>query len=327
MAKNRQNVHLTGALGNLLKTGQISSINDAPAPKRSEKKANNRFSTENASNQSFVLKEINPHRIRRWAEKDRPENELGNIEELAKSFNQVGQQVPCIVRPIEDEDHAYELIAGERRWEAAKLAKTDLQVIVQAMDDHKASLIQAVENEKRTDLSDYAKGISYARKIAKGLLTQKDLTDILGISKQQVSRLLSFNRIPNELISAIGDLRKVSARTAVEISRLSAKSPEHIDAIKKLAPQIALGKLGANKIQSGVSKLLAPPIKKDLSNQKVMDTDGRHLFTWRLDNNSVPSIHFPLDIADLLKNESISSNQLTQNIKEYLSEKLTHLKS
>lgn len=324
----KQNVHLTGALGNLLKTGQISSLKDATTSAKIERKPLNHIANLEKQQTTFALKEVDPKTIRRWSEKDRPENELGNIQDLAKSFKQVGQQVPCIVRPIiNDNLYKYELIAGECRWKAADLAKLPLKVIVQDMDDHKAALIQAVENEKRTDLSEYAKGMSYANKIEKGILAQKDLIDILGISKQQVSRLLSFRRIPANLTEAIGDLRKISARTSEELCRLSSKGFKYLNILIDIAPDIATGKYGHKSLKKEIDKRLNNTTQQKTTNNKVIDADGRHLFTWRLDNNATPSIHFPKDILKLMSDGVLDKEQFTEELKGWISKRLTNLKS
>lgn len=273
-----------------------------------------------------TIQEINPFKIRRWAEKDRPSNELGDIEGLAKNLKDVGQLVPCIVRPIKENEFDYELVVGECRWEAAKIANIRLKAIIRELDDHEASLVQAVENEKRKDLSEFAKGMSYATKIDKGLLSQKDLINILGISKQQVSRLLSFKKIPITLFEAIDDFRNVSARTAEELCRYTNKGNEYIDALISLAPKIRTGKFGEKRIKKDLEKILLKSNKQPLQNKKVFDSDGRHLFTWRMDNNNTPSIHFPKDIAKLLNNEQIEIEELTTEIKSCVANKLNDLK-
>lgn len=274
---------------------------------------------------SAAIHELDPYSIYRWSEKDRPENELGNIEDLAKSFKQIGQQVPCIVRPSKEKMGEFELIVGECRWHAAKLAEMPLKVIIQSLDDRMAALIQAAENEERSDLSEYAKGISYATKIEKGILSQKDLTEILGISKQQVSRLLSFSRIPELLKEAIEDFRKVSSRTAEEMCRLSSKGNNYLEALVVLAPKIKTGKFGEKRIQQEINKILNKEVSKELFSQKVLNKDGRHLFTWRQDNNGIPSIHFPNDIIQLLTSNTMDFSQITQDIKECLVKRLSEI--
>jgi ParB family chromosome partitioning protein len=197
---------------------------------------------------SNKIHEVDPNIIFRWEGKDRPENELGNIEALATSLKDIGQQVPCIVRPIKNNKYDYELIVGECRWRASIKAKIKLKVIIKKLNDRDSSLIQAVENEQRNNLSDYAKGMSYAKKISEGLLYQKDLTNILNISKQQVTKLLSFNKIPKKLHNEIKDFRKVSARTAYEISRLGNKSKEYEDILISISDKIRDGKIGSSGI-------------------------------------------------------------------------------
>jgi len=250
---------------------------------------------------STSIYEIKPSNIIRWSEKDRPENELGNIEELAESFKTIGQQVPCIVRPTNNPSK-YELIVGECRWRAAEAANMDLKVLIHDMDDRTAALIQAIENEQRNDLSDYAKGMSYAKKINIGLLTQKDLTDILKISKQKVTRLLSFSKISENINNTIQDYRKVSARTAYEICRLGNKSIFHESIIIQHADKIKDGKIGGSTIIKLVEKGLSE--NKNYSN-KYYSNNGEHIFTITTENNR-KSIILSKKISDTLDEYNIA---------------------
>jgi ParB family chromosome partitioning protein len=271
--------------------------------------------------------EIETNNIIRWEFKDRPENELGDILELAETFKSIGQQQPCILRYSSKEPGKYELIVGERRWRAAEAAKLKLKAIIHNLDDNTASLIQAVENEKRTDISEFAKGMSYSDKIEKGLLSQKDLTNILNISKQQVTRLLSYKKIPSLLFETIKDFRKVSSRTAYEISRLANKSEENLAFLIEMSEKIRDGKYGAATIEKELHKRLKNKEMVLASKKKIKGTDGRHLFTWRLDNNSSPSMHFPQDILDLIYENIINFEELTEEFKKCIEKKLSVLKN
>ena len=254
-----------------------------------------------AGDESII--EISPELIHRWEGKDRPENELGNIEELAKQMKEVGQQVPCIVRHHKSLTGEYELIVGERRWKAATLENLKLKAIVKDVDDRLASLVQAVENDRK-DLSDFAKGMSFAKKIDQGILKQKDLIDVLQISKQQVSRLLSFNRIPVPLFKAIGDFRKVSARTAYELSRIGNKSEDHLNALIQIADKVRSGKLGSESVIRSVNNQIDKSSKHGVAT-KVLSPTGQHLFTERLDNNYLRSYHLPKNIEGAIDHEYI----------------------
>ncbi len=95
-----------------------------------------------------------------------------------------GQAQPCLVRPISHSPvFDYELIVGERRWRAAKIAEIDLLVMVDNLTDGQAAAIQIAENSNRKDLSDFSKGMNYSRLIDNGILTQKDLEQVLGKNK------------------------------------------------------------------------------------------------------------------------------------------------
>ena len=133
-------------------------------------------------------------------------------------------------------------------------------MIIKKLSDHDAGLIQAVENSHRKGLSDYAKGMSYARMIDRDILKQKDLIKTLQISHQQVSRLLSFRNIPDELTATLGNLTKISSRTSEEIVRLAKKGEKYISALKMLAEPISTGKVASKSLVTRVvcySSLLA----------------------------------------------------------------------
>jgi ParB family transcriptional regulator, chromosome partitioning protein len=265
--------------------------------------------------------------IDRWEFKDRPEDEIGNIEELAQTFKSIGQQQPCVVRKSKKSVGRYEIIVGERRWRAAEIAGLKLKVIIQDIDDRTAALIQAVENEKREDISDFAKGMSYADKIEKKLISQKDLIELLGISKQQVSRLLSYKNIPKELFDSVRNFKKVSARTASELARLANKSPEHLSILIEMSDKIREGKLGQKRLEKELYERINKTNNPVPSKQKIHTDDGRHIFTWRLDNNSSPSVHFPNDIIKLIRSNEISFDQITKEIKECIEKNLHNIKS
>lgn len=199
--------------------------------------------------------EIPPNEIQNWYLHDRSEVELGDIKALSRDLENIGQQQPCIVRKNKSlSKFKYELIVGERRWRAAKLANIKLKVIVKDIDDKEAALIQFAENDNRKDLSEYSKGIQYSKLIKMGIITQKDITKTLGKSKQYVSALLAFDKIPRQIVKAIGDMSKVSSRTAETIKQLSNKSRKHTELIIMQAKLIREGKIGNRAIINWVNK-------------------------------------------------------------------------
>jgi ParB family chromosome partitioning protein len=272
--------------------------------------------------------EVDPNLIKNWEYHDRPENELGDIDALANEFKEIGQQQPCIVRPIQNNpSYQYELIAGERRWRAAQVAKIKLKVIIKKLSDNDAAIVQASENNNRLDLSEYARGMSYFNLIEKGIITQKELSEKLNISKQQVSRLLSFSKIPQEIINSISDLSKITARTAEQIKQLSSKGEQHIKAIISLSDRLRNGEIGQEKLQILVEKSINKVSKESDLTNKLYSKNGRHLFTWRQDNNRCPSIHFPKDIAQLLDNNKLDPKELSYQIIHLMEKLLMNINS
>ena len=283
-------------------------------------------STINSTNILDIL-EIPPSEIKNWIYHDRPENELGDIESLAKEFKEVGQLQPCIVRPYEEEakEFKYELIVGERRWRAATLAGLTLKVSIRNISDSEAAIMQASENNNRKDLSDYARGMSYFKLIEEGVITSKQLSQSLNMSKQQISRLLSFSRIPIEIREAIQDLTKLSARTAEQIKQLSNKGEEYILAIINCADKLRTGDFGYEKLESFVEKNINKTSKNTKSTDKLYSREGMHLFTLKNADKPSPSLHFNKDIVFLLEKNKIDlknvAYKISQVIEEYINKK------
>ena len=269
---------------------------------------------------------VDPNKIKNWEYHDRPESELGDIDSLAEEFKNMGQQIPCIVRTIpKNEKFQYELIAGERRWRAALKASIPLKVLIRNLTNNEAALVQISENSNRSELSDYAKGMSYAKLINNNILTQSDLVEKLKISKQQVSRLLSFSRIPTEITGALKDMSKISARTAEEIKQIAAKGDKYKEAIIKYASQIQEGNIGKTTLNTLVNKHVNNVINTPQS-EKVYSYNGRHLYTWRNDNNAIPSIHFPRNVSTLILKGKLNKDKLTDSIKQLLEDLLMNVK-
>lgn len=127
------------------------------------------------------------------------ENEL---LELAQTIKQVGIIHPPLVRKISDT--VYELIAGERRFRAAKLAGLkQIPVIVKNLDDDKSSLAALIENIQRVDLNpiEQAKAI---KTIANQMqLTHEELSETLGLKRASLTNLVRLLSLPEIIQKAL----------------------------------------------------------------------------------------------------------------------------
>lgn len=279
-------------------------------------------SIKNLSN-NFVLK-VDPRRICNWELHDRSSYELGDLDALANDLKTNGQQQPCLVRPAPPSKQSsfdYELIAGERRWRAAIQSNLTLDVIVRIMDDQEAAFCQISENAYRKDICEYSKGMNYARLIEKGIITAKDLELKLGLSQTQISRLLSFSKISQNIWDVIGDATKISARTASEMRTLQNKGQQYEDALIHLAPKIRTGKLGEKGLKQEVEAYLNGIQLNINSAEEIKNVAGRHLFTWRKDTNNNISISFPKDIRILIDKERLGQ-LIKEGIETMINERL-----
>ena len=266
--------------------------------------------------------EIDPSLISNWEFHDRPEDELGDIEALSNDMKTIGQQQPCIVRLLQKNPNKgeaqYEIIAGERRWRDSILANISLKVIVKKIDDSTAALIQIAENENRKNLSDFARANSLQKLIDNNILRQIDLVSKLNKSKQYISTLLSYQKIPINVSHSIGNFTRVSASLAEKIKQLSLKGEHYQNAIIELGDKIRKGKLGKASLEAAVLK--------KINNDKTMikrihNKDGEHIFSFQYYKKSIASIQFTkIGRNKLLNNVNIGedNNELVDALKTIL---------
>ena len=141
-----------------------------------------------------------------------------SLEELAASIRTVGIVVPLTVR--ETGEGRYQLIAGERRLRAARMAGlTHVPAYVRTADDTAMLEMALVENIQREDLDAVEVAITYQRLIEECSLTQEQLSDRVGKQRSTVSNYLRLLRLPAEIQLGIrnGNLSMGHARTLVNI--------------------------------------------------------------------------------------------------------------
>jgi len=140
------------------------------------------------------------------------------LEELAASIRQVGIVQPLTVR--ESGDGRYQLIAGERRLRAARMAGlTHVPAYIRTADDTAMLEMALVENIQREDLDAVEVAISYQRLIEECSLTQEQLSDRVGKQRSTVANYLRLLRLPAEIQLGIRNknLSMGHARTLVNI--------------------------------------------------------------------------------------------------------------
>ncbi len=133
------------------------------------------------------------------------------IANLAQSIREKGVLQPILVRPLADEENAFEIIAGERRWRAAQVAKVhEVPVVVKELSDRESLEIALVENLQRQDLSALEEAEGYRRLIEEFSHTPENLGRVLGKSRSHVANMIRLLSLPDP-VKTLVDSRALSA--------------------------------------------------------------------------------------------------------------------
>lgn len=114
-----------------------------------------------------------------------------SIKSLATSILQQGLMQPIIVRKLTGEESGYEVIAGERRLRAARLAELEeIPVIIKEVDDEQAAIMALIENIQREDLNPLEEARGLKRLLDEFAMTHEQIADVVGRSRSATSNLL-----------------------------------------------------------------------------------------------------------------------------------------
>ena len=127
-----------------------------------------------------------------------------NLEELTNSIKERGIIQPIIVRVSEDQKNKYEIIAGERRWQAAQNAGLhEVPVIIIKADNLKSLEFAIVENVQRKDLNPIEEAEGYKRLIDDFQYDQEKVSKFIGKSRAHISNCIRLLSLPKEIIELI----------------------------------------------------------------------------------------------------------------------------
>jgi ParB family chromosome partitioning protein len=147
-----------------------------------------------------------------------------DLNDLTESIREKGVLQPILVRPVKGEPDAFEIVAGERRWRAAQLAKLhDVPVVVREMNDGEALELAIVENIQRADLNAIEEAAAYHELMDRFRYTQEQIAKEVGKSRSHVANTLRLLKLPESVKAMLRDGRLTAghARTL-----LSAADPE-----------------------------------------------------------------------------------------------------
>ena len=195
------------------------------------------------------------------------------LEELASSIREHGVLQPVLVRPLDD--GRFQLIAGERRWRASKIAgQPTIPALVEDIDDDTALEIALIENLQREDISPLDEAAMYDRMIRDHGYSIRKLAEKLGKDKGYLENRLRLADAPPEVRELVS-LRKDTLSHAYELMKVDDPKKR-----RKLADQVARNELSLVKLRErieGRRPRVAPeggPVDGDLVGVMADDDAG-----------------------------------------------------
>ncbi len=160
------------------------------------------------------------------------------LSELAASIEEHGVVSPIIVRPLES--GRYQIIAGERRWRASKIAgKTYIPALVVGYDDKTAMEISLIENLQREDLNPVEESRGYALLQESYNLSQEEIAQRVGKSRPAVANALRLLSLPESVLKLLQEGRISAGHARAILSCKSQKGMESL-ALKVIANALSV---------------------------------------------------------------------------------------
>jgi len=185
------------------------------------------------------------------------------LEELSLSIQSQGIIQPIVVRLVED--NKYEIIAGERRWRAAKLVQLDIvPCLVKDVPDESAVAIALIENIQREDLNAMEEAVALERLLTEFELTHQEVAIAIGKSRTTVSNLLRLNKLNEEVKTLLenGDIEMGHARALLALDG---------DVQTSAAQTVATKELTVRETESLIKNIQNPVAEKEKV-EKAIDT-------------------------------------------------------
>ena len=161
------------------------------------------------------ISEIEPNR-----EQPRKEFDSEALSELADSISQHGVLQPLLLRPLLT--GGYRIVAGERRWRAARMAGlTEVPAVVREMTDAEEMLFALIENLQREDLTPLEEARGYRTLIETQDFTQEEVSQAVGKSRPAVTNALRLLNLPEDIQQMLekGEITAGHARTLLSFKR------------------------------------------------------------------------------------------------------------
>ena len=214
-------------------------------------------------NEGKNIKVIPVEKIKPGSWQARKNFDANDLEDLSNSIKSKGILSPILVTQSNDKNvSSYDLIAGERRWRAAQMAKIHEVpcIVVNDVDANSASVMSLIENIQRKDLNAIEEAQGLNELINQHNYTQESAGKIVGKSRVYITNSLRLLKLPEKILSLIKD-NKLSAgharlligrEDAVEIAQIIIKDSLSVRDLEKLLKNFNQKKPSPNKIDPNI---------------------------------------------------------------------------
>lgn len=208
--------------------------------------------TENGSEAIMLrISEIEPNR-----EQPRKEFDEQALAELSQSIMQFGVLQPILVRPIFD--GGYQIVAGERRYRASRMAGlTEIPAVIRELSDNETMELALIENLQREDLSPIEEAKGYKTLIETYEMSQEQVAQTVGKSRPAITNTMRLLLLPDDVIEKVekGELSQGHARALLSL--------ENKALISAIADDIIAKGLSVRQVEKLVKDLSKKPVTRE----------------------------------------------------------------
>ena len=209
----------------------------------------------------LALSDIEPNKFQ-----PRKDFDKDNLEDLTNSIKERGVIQPIIVRKSSSDNSKFEIIAGERRWLAARKAGLhSIPVVVTEADDLKSLEFAIVENVQRHDLNPLEEALGYRRLIDEFSYDQEKVSKFIGKSRSYITNSLRLLNLPKEILNYLEEKKLTSGHAKILVG---------LDNALFIANKIIEKKLSVRQAENFVKIFKKKPsLKKNLKDPNIRNLE------------------------------------------------------
>lgn len=211
--------------------------------------------------------------------------ERESLESLADSIAAYGVLQPIIVRENLSFPGSYEIIAGERRWRAAKMAGlSEIPTVILSGDELRMAQVSLIENLQREDLNPVEEAGAYVELIEKFGLTQDQVAKQVGKSRSAVTNTLRLLDLPDEILEFVksGELSAGHARALLALNDKAI--------LKSIVDKIILKQLSVREVEDLIKKMNSVVTPSDDDNLLLEGINHRKIYMRELERRLMESL-------------------------------------